>query len=922
MRTLRAWVIRFGNLFDRARRERELTDEIETNLQFHIGDNIRSGMTPEEARRSALLKFGGLDVAKEQVRDRHGIPVIESFARDFTLSIRMLRRNSLFTAVVVISLALGIGANTAIFTLIDAVLIKSLPVRDPDGLVILGDAKGQGVVIGETGSFYAYSYDLYKHLQNTKVFEGLSAVNAASDTRVRLRQGIQAAEPARVKFVSGNYFQVLGVNAGLGRTIADSDDSASAPPVAVISDRYWKDRFHGEASVVGSTLEINGVPVSIIGVAPPGFDGETLQPDPPYLWLPISADRPLFPAFRLVDAPERHWLYLIGRLRQDLSKTQAQIQLTAALQNWLTDQEGSTISAEQRKRISESYIELTPGGSGIRHMQQTYWQVLLLLMGISGTVLLITCTNVANLLLARGAAHRVECSVRHALGASRARLVQQSLTESLMLAGTGGCLALFITPLATNGLLSLFFRGAGYVPRQTSPNLHILAFTLAVSFGVAILFGLLPTIRMNSEVASTMKGVGPGIRNDHITHGRFGWGKTLVVAEVALSLVVITGAGAFGRSLANLSSQRFGFDPGHVLIITVNPYLSNYEYNQLGSLYEQIRSRLSAMPGVRSVSLSSYTPFNGCCWNYSVSVQGYTPKAEENTVSELNRVSPGYFETLGTRVQAGRSFDEHDTPRSLPVAVVNEEFVRRFFQAEDPIGKHFGIGGRRNSGAFQIVGVVENAKYDNPREVPTPMAFLPLLQTRPRERATPGEFETNFIDAIELRSIGNPASIARQAREALADVDPGLLVLGVDTVVEQVNRALSQESVIADLAGFFGLLAVALACVGIYGLLSYMVQRRDGEIGIRMALGADRSTVLRMVIGQAVIQSGVGILIGIPIAFAATRVVANQLFGVCPADPVNYAAAALVMLIFGAIAAFLPAQRASKIDPMAALRHE
>ncbi|MBI3278733.1 MAG: ABC transporter permease [Acidobacteria bacterium] len=910
-------------VWQRAKQEEQLDKELEFHIEARISDLRDAGLSEEDAGRRVRQEFGGVAQVKEHCRDARGTRWLEDFFKDIRFAIRQMRRAPSFTAVAVLTLALGIGANTAIFTLVNAVLVKSLPVRDPAQLLLLGNIRTWGVVSGQTGSFSVFSHDLYKHLRdNTGVFEGLCAFQSL-DIRVTVRRsGTDAAQPAGVKLVSGNYFGVLGVNAALGRTITPSDDSASAPLVAVVSFRYWSQRLSRNPSVIGSTVELGGVPVAIVGVGAPEFFGETLQPDPPDLWLPVSAERRLNPQRTVIDAPDSHWLFLIGRLKPGILKSQAEGRLTTGLRNWLSTRD---LSVESRRDAEKSYIELTPGGSGITHLKRRYAETLRLLLGISILVLLIASINITNLLLARGTARSGETSVRLALGASRGRLIRQSLTESLILAVTGAGLGLLIASAGTKLLIALVFRGADYVPIQTAPDLRVLVFTGIVSLGVALGFGLLPAIRgTRNDLGPVLKGVTRGVRGSVLSRRRLGVGQALIVGQMALSLVLLAAAGLFGRSLANLTRQQFGFEREHVLVVSVEPGLARYEYHQLGPLYQRLHARLNSLPGVRSAAFSLYAPFTNCCWSSGISVQGYTPEPKERMYAVWNRVSPRYFETLGTKVLLGRPIDERDTATARHVVVVTEGFVRRYFRNQNPIGKRFGIGEDSHRGDLEIVGVVENAKYNSPREELRPMAFLPLLQVRPQpgEPLQSAQYRSNFIRTIEVRAAGDPSAIAGGVRQALHEIDPNLPVMRINTLSSQLGRTLNQESVIAELAGFFGVSALLLACIGLYGLIAYAVERRTGEIGIRMALGAHGRSVIGMVIGEVLIQGVIGMAIGAAAALAATRLIANQLYEVKPTDPATLAAAALTLLLCVTVAGYIPAHRASRIDPMRALHYE
>jgi predicted permease len=527
---------------------------------------------------------------------------------------------------------------------------------------------------------------------------------------------------------------------------------------------------------------------------------------------------------------------------------------------------------------------------------------------MSSIVLLIACANIANLLLARGAARERERSIRLAIGASRGRLVRQSLTESLTLAAAGGALGVLIAGWGVRLLLALAFSGIDNLPFSTSPDARVLAFAFALSCGAAIVFGTLPAIRGSASVVSRHS-------------GRLGWTNALVVAQVALSLVVLAAAGALARSLANLAAQPLGFETERVLVVDVDPARAGYDFNRLGAMYREMSARLNAIPGVSRAAFSYYTPFHECCWAFTIAVQGHVPAADERRSAMLNRVSPGYFETLGTRLLRGRTFDEHDTPESARVAVVNAEFVHHFLQDAKPIGRHFSIGDGGAPGALEIVGVVENAKYDSPRDGPRPMAFLPLLQPD-SDVADASSDEHQFIRTIEIRAPGNPAIVAGAVRQALAAIDPNLPVLRIDTLSDHVGRALSRENVVASLAAFFGVLALTLTCVGLYGLTAWSVQRRTREIGIRIALGARRNAVIGMVIREVLAQAAIGTLLGIPAAFIGVRLIGSALYDVSPADLQHSAVATLILVACIMAAGYAPARRASRIEPVDALRHD
>jgi macrolide transport system ATP-binding/permease protein len=907
--TLGRLVHRLANALGLDRHDEDLARENAAHTALLEDDFRRRGLPAADARIAARRALGSAALAMDRHRDARSFVWLDDLRRDVRYAVRALGRAPGFAALAILTLALGIGATSAIFTLINDVMLRPLPVRDARALVVLGDTRGSGTAIGrQGGSFTLFSYDLYQRLLAARVFDGLCAVQS-SKSRVSVRRpGAPVDDGAYARFVSTNYFDVLGTGAALGRLLAPADDDPAAPAAAVVSFRYWADRLHRDPSIVGSTLTIDRVPLAIVGVAAPEFYGETLEADPPSMWIALRAERQLEPSRRLIDAPDIHWLYLVGRAGPASTGTQAQARVTMVLQQWLREREGTAMSADTAAKIASTRVELRPGASGVAHARREYSSALQLLLGISSLVLLIACANLANLLLARGAAREHETAIRRAIGASRGRLLRQSLAESLTLAIAGGAAGLLVASWAVEALLALVFRGAAYVPFSTTPDARVLAFTIALSCAAAAAFGLLPAIR-GTSIGST--------RHTGVTR----WGGALVVAQVALSLVVIAAAGALARSLANLAAQPFGFEREHVLVVDVDASRAGYTSDRLPPVYRELQTRLAALPGVSRAALAYYSPFDGCCWSFTIAMPDAVRNDDERRSAMLNRVSDGYFETLGTRVVRGRTFDDRDRGGAPRVAVVNTAFVRRFVGRADPIGRRFSVGDGGVPGAIEIVGVVENAKYDDPHDDTAPMAFLPLLQTLTDDDDA-DTAQSKFIRTIALRTTGDPAALASSVRHTLVAIDPDLPILGIDTLSSQVGRALNGDSVVATLAGLFGLVALILTCVGLYGLTAYGVERRTREIGIRVALGAQRSTVVTMVIREVLARAAIGTVAGVPAAFVAMRVIRSALYGVSPADPRDASAAAAVLLACMLAAGYAPARRASRIEPVDALRRE
>ena len=848
---------------------------------------------------------------------------MSTLLQDAKYGLRMLAKNPGFTTVAVITLALGIGANTAIFTLLNAVMLKSLPVANPEQLYRLGDTNNCCVMTGTQGSFVLYSYPLYEELRDhTPEFSELAALTPfLTDLSIRRSGASGPAEPYQGEFVSANYFAMFGIGGFAGRTLTSADDTPEAPPVAVMNYHTWQRHFGLDPSVIGSTFNINGIACTLAGVAPPGFYGDTLRSDPPDFWLPLGTEPALNRQDSRLHSSELEWLYLIGRLRPGVKVVQAQSHLTVELQQALWQAGLASATPEQRndvalveaarQEIARQHIRLTPAASGVDRMQTGYAAGLRLLVILSGMVLLITCANIANLLVARGTASRLQTAIRVALGAPRGRLVRQMLTESVLLALLGGGAGLYLAYAGTRAILLVAFRGAHYVPISASPSPLVLAFAFLLSLVTGIVFGIAPAwIASHSDPADALRGAGRSTR-DRFSLVR----RSLVVLQVALSLVLLAAAGLLTKSLRNLHEQQFGFETQGRLIVKVDPALSGYTVARRVGLYRKLQQRLEQTPGVLSASLSGYSPMEGQNWNEDVYIEGRTPanNSGRDQNSSLDRVGAHYFETIGTRLLRGRLIGDQDALGSLHEAVINRTFAQKFFPGEDPIGQHFGIGDPRHSGDYEIVGIVEDAKYQNAREPAYPTAFLPLLVT-PSEAAD--------IHDIELRVAGKPENLERAVRRAVSDIDPNLTVLDMMSFAEQVARNFNQDRLIARLTEFFGLLALVLACVGLYGLTAYSVARRTNEIGIRMTLGANRRNIAGLVLRGAFKQVILGLAIGIPVALVGGRLLSSELFGVKSHDPLILGLTAAILAACGLVAGFIPARRATKVDPLVALRYE
>jgi predicted permease len=842
---------------------------------------------------------------------------------DLRLALRQLLKSPSFAVTVILTLALGIGANTAIFTLVHAVLLKSLPVVDPKTLYRVGDLDDccvNGGFMNDDGDFDLYSYDLYRHIQSTTPeFEQLAAMQSGQ-SMMTVRRGSEPAKAERTEYVSGNYFTTFGIGAFAGRMLTPEDDTTGAAPVAVMSYSTWQADYAGDGSVVGATYYVQGKALTIIGIAPRGFYGDRVQPSPPGFWIPLALEPTVEGDTSLLHVAGSNWLYAIGRAKPGFNPKAVQAKITSNLQLWMQGQDvynqngGATL-------IPKQHVIVVPGGAGIQGLAIETHKGLYLLAAISGLVLLVACANIANLLLARGTTRKAETSIRMALGAARSRLVRQLLTESVLLSCLGGLAGLLVAYTGSRTILSLAFPNSPHSPIEATPSVPVLAFAFGLSLLTGVIFGIVPAlITSHSDPAEALRGANRSTKDRTSLPQRW-----LIVLQAALSLAMLVSAGLLTKSLRNMEHQDFGVQTSNRYVVHLDPAGAGYLPPKLPALYRTMEERFGSLPGVQDVGLALYTPLEGNNWGESVYIEGRpAPGPTDNNGSSWDRVNSQFFETVGQHIVRGRGFKESDTPTSQLVAVVNEAFVRKFFPKEDPIGRHFGLWDQKYAGEIEIVGVVSDAKYTNPRSKVRSMYFRPLNQQLRVEEpmAKMGEGRSLFINSVTLKFNQAPSNVDKLVRSTLTDIDPNLTVIDLRSMDAQVADNFDQERLIARLTMLFGLLALTLASVGVYGITSYSVARRTGEIGLRMALGADRGNVVRMVLMNAFSRVAIGLGIGIVIALVGGHYMADQLYGVKPYDPVSLAVAVVVLAIAAAIAGFLPARRAASIEPMQALRIE
>ncbi len=833
--------------------------------------------------------------------------------QDLRYALRQLRKSPGFTVVAVLTLALGIGANTAIFTVVNALLLKMLPVTDPQELVVVGDPTRANTRSNGTPRTDAFSYPLYKELRDgNSVFSGLCA--AATDHHVEVdidRRGV-SDEKVGGRMVSGNYFTVLGLKPVTGRLFFDSDDTAqNANPVAVLGYGYWQRKFALSPAIIGRKILLNGYPFTVVGVAPAGFDGDVVG-EQMALFVPLSMQPQIVRGRRWQNSGNVSWLLLIGRLKADITVAQAEANLNIVFQQAVKGGYGAALSSDDRNAIRDTHmnIRVSPGGSGVSALRGDYRVPLLLLMGIVGLVLLIACVNVANLLLARASTRYKEIAIRLAIGANRHRLLRQLLTESILLALLGGIAGSLLAVWGVRLLVSVFDSDAAL---PLSPDWRVLTFTIAVSLLAGILFGLVPALRtLRAQVSPALK---DATRTTPEKGARSAWGKALIVGQVALSLLVLFAAGLLVRSLQKLMTQDFGYERDHLVIARLDPAAVGYNSASMKLLAQQLVTRLASAPGVRAVTYSTNGLFAGTESDDAIIVPGFQSSNAGDRVAMEDYIGPGYFETVGIPILAGRGIEARDAGTSARVAVVNEAMVKHFFHGQDPIGRQFTIDDPVwRDKTLTIVGVSHDAKDHGSglREEVNPRFYMAFQQI-----PDPGQI------VIEAQVSGQASATAvTNLLSQIKGSDPHLPISFVRTLHSLVTDSAANQIALAKLSAFFAGLALLLACVGLYGVMSYTVAGRTREIGVRMALGAQRTDVVRLVLREAMLLVGVGLTIGIPLALAGGPVLHSFLFGLKSTDPFSLIAVVLLLGIVAALAGFIPARRAAKLDPMVALRYE
>ena len=902
-------------------RNMDLDRELRSDLELEEEEQREKGVAPEEATYAARRAFGNESLIKEQTREAWGWSWLEYLFQDARYAIRQLRKTPGFTATAVLTLALGIGANAAIFTLVDAFVMRKLPVTDPKTLVRLGDTNDCCVNSGsaENGDYSLFSTEIYERLKKyVPEFEQLAAMQAGFAYRPVVARRDQTQENARSvigEFVSGNYFETFGLKPAAGRLLTGSDDVKGAPLVAVMSYAAWRRDYAADQAVIGSTFWINTKAMSLVGVAPDRFFGDRLSTTPPDFYFPLETHAVISNAAYVHD-PDTSWLYMIGRVKPGTQLGPLQEKVSGLVRNWM--KETNVFATESDKSLPEkTHVALTPGGAGIQDLREQYESNLQLLMGASVLVLLIACANIANLLLVRGMQRKLEISLRATLGAARNRIVRQLLTESVVLAGLGGIAGLAVAYLGAQTLLKLAFPGADAITIDAHPSIAVLGFACGLSLLTGILFGLAPAwMASQTNPAGTLKSGGRGT-----TTGASLLQRGLVALQAALSLVLLVGAGLFAQSLTKLQATDLKLNSKNRYIAHINPQGAGYTPSELEAFYRTIEQRFHELPGISKVGICNYTPMEDNNWGNAVQVQGqpYNDKG-----ASFVKANAEYLDSVGTHVLIGRGIGPQDVSAAHTIAVVNQTFVRDFFpKGENPIGRHFGSPAPPEaSGDYEIVGVVEDTVYTTVRWKDHRMYFVPITQRPPSVKRPIEQDLSLYAGAIVLETQWPVSNMEQLTRKTLAEINPNLAVVKFETFDQQIADRFNHDRLIARLTAMFGGLALLLATVGLYGVTAYTVARRTSEIGIRMALGARPAGVIVMVMRGAMGQTILGLAIGIPGALLCARLAQSQLYEIKSVNVAVMLIAILVLALASLLAGVIPARTAAATEPAQTLRAE
>ncbi len=845
---------------------------------------------------------------------------MNSLLADIRFALRQLRKSPGFAATAILTLALGIGATTAIFTLVYQVMLRSLPVDHPEQLYKVGAPLASGVNQGAQRDWNLFSSDLYRYLRDqTPGTAGIAAVQSNSTTVSARRAGDPAAaQPLEARFISGNYFPLLGVKAYAGRLLSPDDDRQGASPVAVISYALWQTKFGGDARLLGSTLLLSSHPVTVVGITASGFLGERAVEDPPGLWLPLAQEIVIEPGQSLTTFPASHWLDLLVRIPEAKQVGRVEQALRGELHQWTIANRG-LLGPLTDAQIAQESTELVPASGGISDLRDQYEQSLKLLLLVAGFVLLIACANLANLMLVRGMARQQELAVRAALGAPRLRLIRQMLVEAVLLSLFGGGAAVAVAYAGTRGILALATRGVEFSPLSAAPSLPVLGFALLLSLLTGTVFGIAPAwISSRSSPVEALRGANRSTRDASALPQ-----KLLVILQAALSLVLLSTAGLLITSLRHLEHQDFHFASGGRLLVYTDLQAAGYRHEQLPALYQRMDDAFSRVPTIESFAYATYGPMAGDSWNGAVYQPGVTPDTSAGSITEYDAVSPQFFQVLGTPLLSGRVFTPGDTATTTLVAVVNQAFVSTFLAGKQPLGAHFGPQ-QETPAMYEIVGVVGNTKYGEPTEAAPPMYFTPMTQLTPYSRpdVMANEYLRHSPANLIVHYHGPESATAAAVRQTLQSINPDIPILKMMSYDDQLSMTFTREELVVRLTTLFGVLALVLASIGLYGVTAYSVARRTSEVGVRMALGATRGAVLTMIVRSALSQALLGLLVGLPLCFVAAQWLQHSLYQTSSFQPFVLIAVAVLLLASALVAAVIPARKAASIDPMRALRTE